>query len=84
VTAPFRLTGLRPGDRLRVVRGFTDFDGVAWTEGQTLEFVEYSYFPYDGGYTFSFREGTLRLAHGSDDRVLRGPEEFFERVAPGS
>ena len=84
MTAPFKLTGLQPGDRLRVVRGFTDFDGVEWAVGQTLEFVEYGYVPYDGGYTFTFREGTLRLAHGPDERVLRGPEEFFERVAPGS
>jgi hypothetical protein len=86
VTAPFKLTHLQPGDRLRVVRGFTDFDGVAWAEGRTLEFVDYSYVPYDGGYTFTFREGVLRLAHldAANDRVLRRPEEYFARVPPGA
>ena len=86
MTASFKLTGLQPGDRLRVIRGFTDFDGVAWAEGQALEYVGYSYFPYEGGYTFNFREGTLRLASGDSEnrRVLRGPEEFFERIAPGA
>lgn len=86
MTPPFKLTDLRPGDRLRVIRGFTDFDGVAWAEGQALEYVDHGYFPYEGGYTFSFREGTLRLASvDSGNRVvLRRPEEFFARVAPGS
>jgi hypothetical protein len=86
VTAPFKLTHLQPGDRLRVIQGFTDFDGVAWAEGQRLEFVDYGYVPYDGGYTFTFREGTLRLAHldAANDRVLRSPEEYFARVAPGT
>ncbi len=41
----FSLTDLQPGDRIRVIRGFTDFDGVAWPEGQVLEYVDYSYFP---------------------------------------
>lgn len=82
----FKLTGLQPGDRLRVIRGFTDFDGVSWAEGQALEYVGYSYFPYDGGYTFTFSEGTLRLAHvdPANRRVLGRPEEFFARVPPGS
>ncbi len=86
MTAPFRLTELRPGDRLRVIRGFTDFDGVSWAEGQSLEYVDSSYFPYEGGYTLTFSEGTLRLAHldPANDRVLRRPEDFFVRVAPGS
>jgi hypothetical protein len=86
MTAPFRLTDLRPGDRLRVIRGFTDFDGVAWAEGQALEYVDHGYFPYEGGYTFSFREGTLRLApvDSRNRAVLRSPEEFFARVVPGS
>jgi hypothetical protein len=75
------LTELQPGDRIRVTRGFRDFDGVEWAEGQTLEYVDYSYFPYDGGYTFRFVEATLRLAYLDDenDRVLRSPEEYFAR-----
>ena len=86
MTAPFRLTELRPGDRLRVIRGFTDFDGVEWAEGQALEYVDHNYFPYEGGYTFNFSEGTLRLAplDSRNHAVLRRPEEFFARVAPGS
>lgn len=77
------LTELQPGDRIRVIRGFTDFDGIAWPEGQVLEYVGYSYFPYDGGYTFRFVEGTLRLAHldEANDHVIRRPEEYFVRVA---
>lgn len=86
MSAPLSLARLRPGDRLRVIRGFTDFDGVEWAEGQTLELVDSGYVPYDGGYTFTFREGTLRLAHldAANDRVLRRPEDFFARVAPGA
>jgi hypothetical protein len=86
VEPSFRLTDLRPGDRLRVIRGFTDFDGVAWAEGQVLEYVHFGYFPYEGGYTFAFSEGTLRLAHGDSGnrKVLRAPELYFARVAPGS
>jgi len=76
------LTDLATGDRVRVIRGFTDFDGVEWREGQELEYIQYSYFPYDGGYTFQFVEGTLRLAYLSDenDEVLRSQGEYFARV----
>lgn len=86
MTASFRLADLRPGDRVRVVRAFTDFDGVAWPEGLTLEYVDSSYFHYDGGYTFHFTAGTLRLAHldPENDRVLRRPEEYFARLEAGS
>jgi hypothetical protein len=77
------LTDLQRGDQIRVIRGFTDFDGVAWVEGQALEYIDYSYFPYDGGYTFRFAEATLRLAYLDDgnDHIIRNPDEYFVRVA---
>lgn len=56
------VTSMQPGARYRVVQDFKDFDGTPFRAGTVLTFEGYSYFPYDGGYTISFREGGLRLA----------------------
>jgi hypothetical protein len=81
--APLRLSELRPGDRVRVLRSFVDFDGASWEAGEVHELVDTSYFPYDGGYAFRFAARTLRLAHvhPENDRILRAADLYFARVA---
>ena len=74
------LTRVQPGDRIQVIRAFEDFDGEAWAPGEILEYRDYSYVPYDGGFTFRFAGRELRLAYGSNDPVLKNPEEYFSRV----
>ena len=74
------LTDLQPGDRIEVIRTFADFDGASWAQGRVLEYEGYSYFPYDGGYTFRFADTVLRLAYGNDDHVINNPGEYFRRI----
>ncbi|MBK7650033.1 MAG: DUF3601 domain-containing protein [Flammeovirgaceae bacterium] len=50
---PQSLDGLSKGQKIKVIKGFIDFDHDKIEAGRILTFNEYSYFPYDGGYTFS-------------------------------
>ena len=47
---------------LRVRQTFRDFDGNEVRSGETLSFLEGSYFPYESGHTLRFLEKTVRLA----------------------
>ena len=73
------LTELKEGQRIKVIQQFTDFDGDAIEVDSLWTFRSYSYFPYDGGYTFNFIEGTIRLAELSDANrdVLNGFSNYF-------
>ncbi len=73
------LNELIQGDRIRVIKDFKDFDGEAIPSGSEWTFKEYTYFPYDGGYTFYFEEGTMRMAEISpeDSYVLSHASEYF-------
>jgi hypothetical protein len=52
---------LVPGRTYRVLRPFTDFDGVIHPEGETWLFKGYDFLPYDDGLTLWIEPGSLRL-----------------------
>ncbi len=74
-----RLDDLVQGDRIKIVKEFKDFDNQVVPVGTEWTFIDYSYFPYDGGYTFNFKEGEMRMAEISkaDYYVLCNAAEFF-------
>ena len=61
------LSDLVQGDKIRVIKDFNDFDNQAIPIGSEWTFKKYTYFPYDGGYTFYFEEGAIRMAEISSD-----------------
>lgn len=83
--APTGLTfsAMRAGERYRVARTFTDFDGQVLEQGRVLTFSSYTFFPYDGGYTAYFDEGVVRLAEIStgNREVLKALDSYLERLA---
>lgn len=74
---------LRPGQRVRVIQSFRDFDGDEIQEGSEWTFESYSYFAYDGGYTFTFKEGGMRMAEISpeDYQVFLNAERYFALIS---
>jgi hypothetical protein len=76
------LTDLIGGQRIRVTQEFLDFDGDKIEVGTSWTFKEFTYFPYDGGYTFYFEEGGIRLAEIEENNraVLGSFSSFFELV----
>ena len=74
-----QLNDLVAGDKIRVIKEFKDFDGKAIPVDSIWTFKEYSYFPYDGGYTLYFDEGTMRMAEisESDYYVFSHAHEYF-------
>lgn len=72
---PQSLDGLSKGQKIKVINDKIE-------AGRILTFNEYSYFPYDGGYTFQFEDGTIRLAEidAENERVLNNFSEYFELV----
>ncbi len=77
-----RLDELIRGQKVRVIKSFQDFDGEKIGEGSEWTFDNYTYFPYDGGYTFYFNEGVMRMAEISpeDYYVFEHTSEFFELI----
>lgn len=77
-----RLDDLVKGQKIRVIKSFQDFDGTKIEEGSEWTFDSYTYFAYDGGYTFTFNEGDMRMAEISPDDyyVFEHMEEFFEMI----
>jgi len=73
---------MRPGERFRVIRRFTDFDGNVVEEGLVLTFLSYSFFHYDGGYTATFEERVIRLAeiHSENREILESLSSFLLRI----
>jgi hypothetical protein len=73
------LSDLVPGDKIIVIKEFNDFDNQVIPVGTKWIFKEYSYFPYDGGYTFYFEEGVMRMAEISeaDYYVFSHANEYF-------
>lgn len=67
------------GDRIKVIKEFKDFDNQIVPIDSEWTFNEYTYFPYDGGYTFYFNEGVMRMAQISEEDyyVFNHPNEFF-------
>jgi hypothetical protein len=74
-----RLNDLLRGDRIKVIKEFKDFDNQLIPVDSEWTFKEYTYFPYDGGYTFYFEEGVMRMAEISDPDyyVFSHAPEFF-------
>jgi hypothetical protein len=74
-----RLDDLNPGDKIKVIKEFKDFDNELIPIGSEWTFEKYDYFPYDGGYTFHFKEGTMRMAEISDADyyVFNHASEYF-------
>jgi hypothetical protein len=73
------LSDLKAGQRIKVTQEFLDFDGQKIAVDSQWTFKEYTYFPYDGGYTFYFNEGVMRLAEIDDanSMVLNSFSSFF-------
>jgi hypothetical protein len=73
------MNDLVPGDSVKVIKEFKDFDNQLITAGSIWTFKEYTYFPYDGGYTFYFEEGSMRMAEISepDYYVFNHASEYF-------
>ena len=76
------LTDLKTGQKIKVIQSFLDFDHDKIEEGTEWTFIKYSYFPYDGGYTFEFQEGGMRFAEidPSSYQVMNSPSAFFELI----
>lgn len=59
---PAAFKHLQPGKRYRVVRGFTDHDGLVHAPGETFVFGGYNFLPYDDGLTLLTEPGgSIRL-----------------------
>jgi len=73
------LSDLVVGDRIKVIKEFKDFDNQQIAVGSEWTFKKYTYFPYDGGYTFYFEEGVMRMAEISepDYYVFNHASEYF-------
>ncbi len=73
------LSDLKAGQRIKVTQEFLDFDGQKIAVDSQWTFREYNYFPYDGGYTFYFEEGVIRLAEIDDanNAVLNSFSSYF-------
>ena len=76
------LSDLTNGTKVKVIKNFVDFDGQEINEGTTWTYLSKDYFVYDGGYTFKFAEGVIRLAEidVKNDYVLTHFSEFFTIV----
>ncbi|MBL7876222.1 MAG: DUF3601 domain-containing protein [Cyclobacteriaceae bacterium] len=74
------INDLIAGQKIRVITEFLDFDNYKIEAGRILTFTSYTYFPYDGGYTFQFEEDTIRLAEidAANDEVLTNFSKYFE------
>ncbi len=77
-----QLDELKKGQRLRVIQSFRDFDGDLVSEGSEWTFESCKYFPYDGGYTITFKEGVMRMAEISpeDYQVFLNAERYFALI----
>lgn len=52
---------LIPGRTYKVVRPFSDYDGIAHPEGETFLFKGYNFLPYEDGLTLIGEPSSLRL-----------------------
>lgn len=77
------LSDLAEGDKIKVIKEFKDFDSESIHVDSEWTFKEYTYFPYDGGYTFYFEEGVIRMAEISPDDyyVFSHANEYFTLIA---
>lgn len=73
------LNDLVENNKIKVIKEFKDFDNQIIPVGSEWTFEKYDYFPYDGGYTFYFKEGTMRMAEISDADyyVFTHASEYF-------
>ncbi|MBL7857992.1 MAG: DUF3601 domain-containing protein [Cyclobacteriaceae bacterium] len=80
------LNQLTKGQQVKVIKTFLDFDKTQIETGTILTFVNYTYFPYDGGFTFTFEEGIIRLAEidANSEHVMNNFHEFFALVDTSS
>jgi len=78
------LSHLRRGERVLVRTAFRTFDGDEIAAGRTLTFLGYTFFPYDDGYTFSFKEGGFRLSGlvAEHEAVMVNDGERYFVMAP--
>ena len=76
------LSDLKPGQKLRVIQDFYDFDKDLVDLNTVWTFKKSSYFPFDGGYIFEFEEGGIRLAEIDPEnvQVLQNPGAYFVLV----
>ena len=79
----FTASDLVPGQTYRIVRAFTDYDGVPHPVGETWRFVSKSFLPYEDGLTlFVEQEGKNRPFRMQWRAETQGQiiDEFFDYV----
>jgi hypothetical protein len=71
------------GDRVTIVRAFTDYDGEHCPQGLELVFISQTYFPYEGGYTLTFDTRVIRIAEDVDEHgpIIRNEGQAWFTVA---
>lgn len=71
----------KPGVTYIVIKAFDDFDGGHFKKGERLTFVDYSFFAYDDGYTFNFRERGMRLRGVDTPSIVHHMEEYLRPLS---
>ncbi len=82
VNKSFDFGHLRAGDRVRVRKTFTDYNGSIFEAGDTWYFACAYFLPYDGGYTLYISHdrvtvGGLYLQEEAQSDICGHPEEYF-------
>ena len=82
----FTAAELIPGQNYRVIKSFKDFDGTTHSIGETWQFVEKSFLPYDDGLSlFVERNGQriqyrLQWREDAQGQVIDAFSDFVEEV----
>ena len=82
VNKSFDFGHLRAGDRVRVRKTFTDYNGSIFEAGDTWYFACAYFLPYDGGYTLYISHdrvtvGGLYLQEEAQSDICGHPKEYF-------
>ena len=89
VNKSFDFMHLHAGDRVRVRKSFTDYNGSLFEAGDTWYFACAYYLPYDGGYTLYISHdrvtiGGIYLQVEEQSDVCGHAEKYFEVVEVGA
>lgn len=89
VNQSFDFMHLRAGDRVRVRKSFTDYNGSLFEAGDTWYFACAYYLPYDGGYTLYISHdrvtiGGIYLQVEEQSGICGHAEKYFEVVEVGA
>lgn len=76
---------LKPGDRIRILRTFRDFDGVEFAAGREFVLQAHDVFFYYAGHTFRFADGTVLRLSGDwpeNAAILQDRDDVHWKVVP--